>query len=178
LSAIFLHLEKTALRLSGAAGPAREIESVAKLYELLTGSKPQESGLHRGLSFRQLGRQVLQTAQAQVRVLQERTHEVQSLLLINDWPVAKRLWPPLQAESRTPLYELNFLENFWGLDEQQLAVNSRHRRQFALIQADVRLLLARQESLLDLSNTLERDLGCWLTHFGRILQNLDEETLA
>jgi hypothetical protein len=178
LSAIFLHLEKMALRQNGAAGPAWENENVAKLHELLSGSKPQESGLRSGLSFRQLGRQVLQTAQAQVRVLQERAHEVQSLLLINEWPVAKRLWPPLQAECRTPLYELNFLENFWGFDDQQLAVNSRHRRQFALIQADVRLLLARQESLLDLSNTLERDLGCWLTHFGRILQNLDEETLA
>jgi hypothetical protein len=40
------------------------------------------------------------------------------------------------------------------------------------------MLLARQESLLDLSNTLERDLGCWLTHFGKILQKLDEESLS
>jgi hypothetical protein len=40
------------------------------------------------------------------------------------------------------------------------------------------MLLARQESLVELSNTLERDLGCWLTHFGKILDKLDEESAA
>ncbi len=178
LSAIFLHLEKMALRQNGAAGSLWENENMARLHDLLSGIRQRESGPRRALSFRGLGRQVLDTAKAQVQVLQERAHEVQSLLLINDWPVAKRLWRPLQAECRTPLYELNFLEDFWGFDPQQMAVNSRHRRQFALIQADVRLLLAREESLLELSNTLERDLGCWLAHFGKILQDLDEETLA
>jgi hypothetical protein len=84
----------------------------------------------------------------------------------------------LQAECRTPLYELNFLEDLWGFDPAQIAANSRHRRQFVLIQTDVRMLLARQESLLDLSNTLERDLGCWITHFGRILRKLDDESLS
>jgi hypothetical protein len=130
------------------------------------------------LTFRELGRQIIETAQAQVEVLQQRASEVQSLILINDWPVAKRLWPPLQSECRTPLYELNFLEDFWGFDSTQAAASSRHRRQFVLIQADVRMLLARQESLVELSNTLERDLGCWLTHFGKILDKLDEESAA
>jgi len=178
LSAIFLHLEKMALRQNGGSGCLWENENVAKLHELLSGGQLREAGPRRGLSFRDLGRQIIETATAQVLVLQNRAHDVQSLLLINDWPVAKRLWPPLQAECRTPLYELNFLEDLWGFDPPQLAVNSRHRRQFALIQADVRLLLARQESLLELSNTLERDLGCWLTHFGKILQNLDEYSLS
>src|ERR1039458_800330 len=178
LSAIFVHLEKMAVRQNREAGAMWENENVAKLYELLSGNPLLEPGQHEGLSFRDLGRQILQTAQAQVQVLQNRAHEVQSLLLINDWPVAKRLWLPLQAECRTPLYELNFLEDLWGFDQPQMAANSRHRRQFVLIQADARMLLARQESLLDLSNTLERDLGCWLTHFGKILENLDEESLS
>ena len=130
------------------------------------------------LTFRDLGRQIVETAKAQVEVLQTRAYEVQSLILINDWPVAKKIWPSLQAECRTPLYELNFLEDLWGFDAAQTAANIRHRRQFVLIQADVRMLLARRESLLDLSNTLERDLGCWLTHFGKILEKLDEESAA
>jgi hypothetical protein len=178
LSTIFVHLEKIAVRLNREAGSIWENENVAKLHELLAGNHPLEAGQYNGLSFRDLGRQVLETAKAQVEVLQNRAHEVQSLLLINDWPVAKRLWLSLQAECRTPIYELNFLEDLWGFDQPQMAANSRHRRQFVLIQADVRMLLARQESLLDLSNTLERDLGCWLTHFGKILQRLDEESLS
>jgi hypothetical protein len=178
LSAIFVHLEKMAVRQNREAGSIWENENVAKLHELLSGNSLLEPGQQGGLSFRDLGRQIIETAKAQVQVLQNRAHEVQSLLLINDWPVAKRLWLPLQAECRTPLYELNFLEDLWGFDQPQMAANSRHRRQFVLIQADVRMLLARQESLLDLSNTLERDLGCWLTHFGKILQKLDEESLS
>jgi len=178
LSAIFLHLEKMAARQNREARSIWENENVAKLHELLSGNQLMEPDRRAGLSFRDLGRQILETAKAQVEVLQDRAHNVQSLLLINDWPVAKRLWPPLQAECRTPLYELNFLEDLWGFDPPQMAANSRHRRQFALIQADVRMLLARQESLLDLSNTLERDLGCWLAHFGKILQKLDEESLS
>jgi len=178
LSAIFVHLEKVARRQHREANSIWENENVAKLHELLSGNNLLEPGQQPGLRFRDLGRQIIETAEAQVEVLQNRAHEVQSLLLINDWPVAKRLWLPLQAECRTPLYELNFLEDLWGFDPPQMAANSRHRRQFVLIQADVRMLLTRQESLLDLSNTLERDLGCWLTHFGKILHKLDDESLS
>ena len=137
LSAIFVHLEKMAVRQNREAGSIWENENVVKLHDLLSGNHRMEPGRPAGLSFRDLGRQIVETAKAQVEVLQNRAHEVQSLLLINDWPVAKRLWPPLQAECRTPLYELNFLEDLWGFDPSQLAANSRHRRQFVLIQADV-----------------------------------------
>jgi hypothetical protein len=178
LAAVFVHLEKLAIRQNRSASSFWENENVAKLHELLSGSALAEPG-HNGLvHFRELGRQIIETAKAQVEVLQNRAQEVQSLLLINDWPVAKRLWPPLQAECRTPLYELNFLEDLWGFDPSQVAATARHRRQFVLIQADVRMLLARQESLLELSNTLERDLGCWLTHFDKILDKLDEDSMA
>jgi hypothetical protein len=177
LAAIFVHLEKLAVRQNQAAGTLWDNENVAKLHELLSGRQLADSARNGGLSFRELGRQIIETAKAQVQVLQTRACEVQSLILINDWPVAKRLWIPLQSECRTPLYELNFIEDLWGLEHQQCMANSRHRRQFVLIQADVRMLLARQESLLELSNTLERDLGCWLTHFAKILDRLDEDSI-
>ena len=115
LSTIFVHLERMALRQHREANSIWENENVAKLHELLSGNNLMEPGQHAGLRFRDLGRQIIETANAQVQVLQNRAHEVQSLLLINDWPVAKRLWPPLQAECRTPLYELNFLEDLVGL---------------------------------------------------------------
>ena len=178
LAAVFVHLEKQAIRQNRDASSLWENENVAKLHELLSGSQLLEPGHSGSLRFRDLGRQIIETAKAQVQVLENRAHEVQSLILINDWPVAKRLWPPLQSDCRTPLYELNFLEDLWGFEEAQATATARHRRQFVLIQADVRMLLARQESLLDLSNTLERDLGCWLAHFGRILDRLDEDSVV
>lgn len=178
LAAVFVHLEKLAVRQNQTAGSLWENENVAKLHELLSGRQLADASRNGGLSFRELGRQIIETAKAQVQVLQTRACEVQSLILINEWPVAKRLWNPLQSECRTPLYELNFIEDLWGFEQAQSMANSRHRRQFVLIQADVRMLLARQESLLELSNTLERDLGCWLTHFGKILERLDEESAS
>jgi hypothetical protein len=47
-----------------------------------------------------------------------------------------------------------------------------------LIQANVEFLLARRRSLLELSDTLERDLGQWLKRFGEIWDALDEASLA
>jgi hypothetical protein len=178
LAAVFVHLEKLAIRQNRNAASLWENENVAKLHELLSGSRLPDAVGQPHLTFRDLGRQILETAKAQVQVLQGRAQEVQSLILINDWPVAKRLWPPLQSECRTPLYELNFLEDLWGFDSAQSTASARHRRQFVLIQADVRMLLARQESLLELSNALERDLGCWLAYFCKILDKLDEESMA
>ncbi|MGD1085139.1 MAG: hypothetical protein ABSA47_10370, partial [Verrucomicrobiota bacterium] len=94
LAAVFVHLEKLAVRQNQSASAIWENENVAKLHELLAGRQLVESGRNGGLSFRELGRQIIETAKAQVEVLQTRAHEVQSLILINNWPVAKRLWSP------------------------------------------------------------------------------------
>jgi hypothetical protein len=178
---IFVHLENQALRQRRDCGSLWEDESLAKVQEMLSAHQPIEAGAFGGYRFRELGRQVLATARAQVSALQARTCEIQALILINGWKTAERLWLPLQAECKTPLYEVNFLEDLWGFDPGNLIVNGwsfgRHRRQFVLIQADIGILLARQHSLMELSNALERDLGCWLGQFAKILDKLDEESL-
>lgn len=177
---IFVHLENLAIRQSRERGALWDHEQLAKVQELLSSNQPIEPGVFGGFRFRELGRQVLATARAQVSALQAATCETQALILINGWKVAERLWGGLQADCRTPLYEVNFLEDLWGFDPAQLIVNgwsyARHRRQFVLIQADIGILLARQQSLMELSNTLERDLGCWLAQFAKILDKLDEES--
>jgi hypothetical protein len=178
---IFVHLENLALQQSRERGALWGQEQLAKVHELLSSHQPIEPGIFGGFRFRELGRQVLATARAQVSALQASTCETQALILINGWKVADRLWTSLQSDCRTPLYEVNFLEDLWGFDPAQLIVNgwsyARHRRQFVLIQADIGILLARQQSLMELSNTLERDLGCWLSQFAKILDKLDEESL-
>jgi len=132
--------------------------------------------------YRELGRQVIRTAKSQVRVLQGRTLEVQSLVLINNWGVAERLWTELLMGCKTPLFELNFLEELWGIKADRLEVEgwslSRHWHQFVLIQAEVEIVLARRQNLMQLSDTLEAQLGTWLARFGEILEKLDEESLG
>jgi hypothetical protein len=134
------------------------------------------------LSFRSVGRHILSTAREQVELLQERTSEIQALVLINSWKVAERLWAELLLDCKTPLLELNFLQELWGVIPDRLDTGEwsllRHRQQFVLIHAKVELLLSRQQSLLDLSDTLERHLGLWLKQFEKILDKLDEKSMA
>jgi hypothetical protein len=179
---ILVHLENQAICQRRESGIVSENEHLAKVQQILSATQPIEPGAFGGFRFRELGGQVIATARAQVTALQARTCETQALMLINGWRVAERLWLPLQADCKTPLFEMNFLEDLWSFDPAQLIVDgwslSRHRRQFVLIQADIGILLARQHSLMELSNTLERDLGCWLCQFAKILDKLDEESLS
>ncbi len=181
VSEIFMHLENQAIRQRRDAAPLWEEESLAKVQQLLGANPSVEPQAFSGFCYRELGRQVLSTAHAQVCALQARVVEAQALILINGWKVAERIWTPLQADCKTPLFEVNFLEDLWGFDPASLVVNgwslARHRRQFVLIQADIGILLARQHSLMELSNALERDLGCWLIQFAKILDKLDEESM-
>jgi hypothetical protein len=132
--------------------------------------------------LRELGRQIIAAAGAQVQFLQLRAQEAQSLTLINNWRTAQRLWLSLEAECRTPLYELNLLEQLWEFNPAVLKIDGasvdRHRQKFVLIQLYVKMLLSGRESLLELSNALETDLGCWLAQFARILELLEYESTA
>ncbi len=134
------------------------------------------------IRLRELGRQIIGTAAAQVELLQLRAQEVQSLTLINNWRTAERLWLSLESECRTPLYELNLLEQLWEFNPAQFQVDGssidRHRQKFVLIQLYAKMLLASRQSLLDLSNALETDLGCWLGQFARILERLEYDSMA
>src|SRR5208283_1171661 len=75
LAAVFVHLEKLAIRQNRNATSFWENENVAKLHELLSGSKLAETGHNGGLCFRELGRQIIETAKAQVQVLQTRAQD-------------------------------------------------------------------------------------------------------
>jgi len=80
------------------------------------------------------------------------------------------------------IQESPFLEELWGICPDNLEVGgwtlTRHWQQFVLIQAEVEVLLARRQSLLQLSDTLEGHLGLWLKRFADILAKLDEKSAA
>lgn len=176
---IFAHLESLALRRG-------KISGVFPGGTKPAGNLPKSNGFAEGeverISFRELGRQVIRAAQTQIRFLQSRTQEVQSLILINNWAVADQLWAELLPDCKTPLFELNFLEELWGISPDHLEAGgwtlTRHWQQFVLIQAEVEVLLARRQSLLQLSDTLEGHLGLWLKRFADILNKLDEKSAA
>ena len=179
---MFAHLENLALR-RAKTQPAAAAAETAKSAPALPKYQPFDTGEAERISFRELGRQVMRAAQIQVRTLQIRNQEIQSLVLINNWKVADELWAELLPDCKTPLFELNFLEELWGINPDQWEIVdgwslTRHWQQFVLIQAEVEVLLARRQSVLELSDTLEGHLGLWLKRFGDILDKLDEKSAA
>jgi hypothetical protein len=173
--------------------PGKSLESMLALFAHCQGRGVQQANSGNGapspaleksglqhLSFRAVGRQIIGTARDQVQTLQQRTNDIQVLVLINNWKIADGLWADLLLDCKTPLLELNFLQELWGIIPDRLETGEwsllRHTQQFILIHAKVELLLSRQQSLLDLSDTIERHLGLWLKQFERILEKLDEKS--
>jgi|GEM_PF-1498176 len=179
---MFAHLESVALRRSHDVSAIRKNTGSSKKQDSMPKYPVFEEGNVEKISFRELGRQVIRSAHGQVISLQHRAHHVQSLVLINSWPTAEKLWGDLLPDCKTPLFELNFLEELWGIIPEQLDVGGwtlvRHWQQFVLIQAEVEVLLARRQSLLHLSDIIEGHLGLWLKRFEDILNKLDEYSVA
>lgn len=177
----FAHLENLARHPEGAASVLRKINPGRPGPVVVKNQWTEEPAMG-SISFRALGRQVIRAALGQLRGLQERLHEVQSLVLINDWAVAERLWAGLVPDCKTPLFEMSFLEELWGMNPEQLRVGgwslARQWHQFVLIQAEVEVLLGRRRSLVSLSDTMEKDLGLWLRRFVELLELLDEASAA
>jgi hypothetical protein len=179
---LFAHLENLAKRTEGDAVPALKGIGATKAFSVALANASAAAQMSERISFRELGRQVIRAAQSQVRALQDRLEAVQSLVLINDWAVAERLWSKLAPDCKTPLFEMGFIEELWGISADQLQVDgwslTRQWQQFVLIQAEVEVLLGRRRSLVELSDMLERDLGRWLGKFADLLEKLDEESAA
>ena len=178
MAGLFQHLEALAKRQKKARFSLENQSPVESNPRAETGALKTDGSVP--VRLRELGRQILSAAAAQVHLLQLRAQEAQSLTLINDWRTAERLWLSLEADCRTPLYELGLLENLWGFNPAHFRVDGssieRHRQKFVLIQLYVKMLLNSRESLMELSNTLETDLGCWLAQFARILEKLEHES--
>src|ERR1700722_5450473 len=155
LVGMFAHLESLAARRTKGSGANISGSDAARSHPTLPKRQPFDDGVRERTSFRDLGRQVIRAARSQVKSLQARTEEMQSLVLINQWATADRLWADLLPDCKTPLFELNLLEELWGIRSDQPEVGGwsliRHWQQFVLIQAEVEVLLARRQNLLELS---------------------------
>jgi hypothetical protein len=178
---MFAHLESLALRRAKIPSLFTTGDS-STIHPAVPKRQSMEEGKMERISFRELGRQVIRAAQGQVHGLEARGIEMQALVLINEWPVGEKLWAELVTDCKTPLFELNFLEELWGICPEQFEVTGgsliRHWQQFVLLQAEVEVLLARRQSLLRLSDTLDGHLSPWLKQFSDILEKLDEKSLA
>jgi len=176
---MFAHLESLALRrgkMTGTHSGAPKSPANSSKQSTFAEGGPER------ISYRELGPAGdSRRANSDPRVA-TRTQEIQSLILINNWPVADQCGPSCFRIAKRRLFELNFLEELWGISPDNLEVGgwtlTRHWQQFVLIQAEVEVLLARRQSLLQLSDTLEGHLGLWLKRFADILDKLDEKSSA
>jgi hypothetical protein len=182
LLGLFAHLENLGMRQAEGRYPIPSRQGLFAPQHLSPKHPMLKGGSNGRTCFRRLGRQALRAAKSQVRALHARSQEILSLLVINDWPVAERLWLELMLDCKTPLCILSFLEELWGIHSGGLESNgrtlARHWHQFILIQAEVEILLSRRQSLVELSDALEAQLGAWIKQFGEILEKLDEESIA
>lgn len=132
------------------------------------------------LTFDELGRQMVRAVRTRVNELRERVKGMQFLVLINNWEVAQWLWWELVPDFKTPMIELSFLQELWGARLDQLKIHDRnvvqHWDMIGPIHAEIEMLLQRQESLVNLSDALERKLGPWLMQLGEYLERLDVQT--
>lgn len=134
-----------------------------------------------GVSYRDLGRQIIRSTHAQVRALQDRLERMQALVLINNWSVAEKLWSEIIPHCKTPLYAVSLLAELWGFNPDRVQVDGwslkRQWQEFVLIQAEFEILLGRRRSLTGFSDALERDFGHWLVRFDDLLDKLDEASV-
>ncbi len=134
------------------------------------------------ISFQDLGHHVVSVAREQVGNLLSRVEAVHMVVLINDWPVAQRLWWELVPDFKTPMLELSFLQELWGDRLRDFRVGTQslaeHWDQIGQIQAELELTLQRRNDLVEFSDLLERRLLPWLRDLHCALGKLNEETLA
>src|ERR1700722_13877417 len=97
---LFAHLENLAKRTEADAAPALKGIGPAKAFPVVSVDPTAAAQMAERVSFRELGRQVVRAAHCQVWALQERLEAVQSLVLINDWAVAERLWAKLAPDCK------------------------------------------------------------------------------
>lgn len=179
---LFAHLESLAARRTKGFTANSSGENAVRELPELQKHPAAEDGISDRISLRDLGHRVIRTARCQLACLRARTAEIQELVLINRWEIADQLWSGLLLDCRTPLFELSFLEELWGIPASQFEAGGwplvRHWEQFILIQSEIEFLLARRQSLVELSDALEWHLAPWLERFDGILGKLNEQSLA
>jgi hypothetical protein len=178
---LFAHLESLSRTREPAKKSATQKLNAAPASPAFKTAWTEEAALDR-VSYRELGRQMIRSARAQVRSLREKGDQLQALVMINNWAVAERLWSEVLPECKTPLYVLSVLEELWGLNPDRFHAGGwtmrRQWQEFVLIQAEFEILLGRRRSLLEFSDALERDFGHWLSRFVDLLEKLDEASAA
>jgi hypothetical protein len=103
-------------------------------------------------------------------------------VLINDWPVVRRLWLNLTPGLRTPMLGLGFLKELWGLPLEELRVGEAtfldHWERLQGIIEDAERLLRGREDVVAFSQLLELRLKPWLERTLTYLDRLDDAKLS
>lgn len=179
---LLTHLESRARKEEKSAFILPEKSDLKKAFHLLAEKNLLPYRKQEALTFRELGRQLIRTAGAQVRLLRAYSENLQLLVLINNWRTAEALWLELLPELQTPLLELNLLKELWGVNPEWVGSGgvslTLHQQQFVLIQSEMDDVLRHRQSLVELSDFIEGPIGKWLLRFDRVLGELDEMSVT
>jgi hypothetical protein len=125
-----------------------------------------------------LGTEVVLSARQSVERLAREVESMVLTVLINDWPVVRRLWLDLTPGLRTPMLGLGFLKELWGLPLEELRVGEAtfldHWERLQGITDDAERLLRGGEDVVGFSQLLELRLKPWLERTLTFLDRLDD----
>lgn len=129
-----------------------------------------------------LGTEVVLSARQSVEKLVKDVDEMIVTVLINDWPVVRRLWLDLTPGLRTPMLGLGFLKELWGLPLEELRVGEAtfldHWERLQGIIEDAERVLRGREDVVAFSQLLELRLKPWLERTLTYLDRLDDAKLS
>jgi hypothetical protein len=175
LAAIRSHLELLALRqdrvLSALIvdGESVNLQQPPVLREGFRQVQAQSVG------FGELGQELAGTAVGQTLAVYDRTQIAVALVLINSWAGASRMVQGLQADLRTLLIVMSFLQELCGAQFVNTIVNdlplAQHWSNFGLIQQQIQAAVG-QRSNLAVSDALERYLAPWLLRLSAYLKKM------
>ena len=129
------------------------------------------------VTFTELTRQLIDTAQAQVRALQNRVEAAAMQVLINDWPAVEKLWQQWAPEFLSPILIIKSLRDLCGARMDELTLGhqtlAEHLAKFGPLWTRTEQAFERRD-ILDLSNAMDQLLGPWLAELSAFLAKLNE----
>jgi hypothetical protein len=121
--------------------------------------------------------ELTRTVRAQLAVLERRLDTLQLLVLINEWPMAQRLWWDLAFDLKLPLLQLSFLREISRPRLDQIRLDAQSMAdvldRIGLLYAEVEFILIQRTDLVELSNVLEYRFGPELHKLSRFLEQAD-----
>jgi len=165
LRKLFAHLEMISLKEKGRL----PVFTGSQTSEIHGNRPPHPSCLEAPGCFTTLdgvALQVLKSSQAANDLVIARIEAMQLLILINRWPVIRRMWIDLIPDFKLTMLQLFYLQDLCNLDFAKVRLGhlslESHWATLGDVQREIKETLDSEVSRVELSNLLEQKLLPWL----------------